>query len=156
MRERYAGVIDMSAPPTFDDVAFEVETLTWADPRDFKQAFQVLDEFIAGADADDRAKALELYDEKLKHRDEWFNDKLQQARWEYERDELGKSLGWLVKIVVYTGDEVMAETAAQEIVKFPQLKERLRGYRNQSLETYEALVAQPTIQAFVRENPIDG
>jgi len=155
MRERYAAVIDLDAPPTFEDVAFEVETLTWADPRQFGEALEVLDDFIASAGPDDRAKALELYDQKLADRDEWFQDKLQQARWEYERDELGKSLAWLIRIVIYTGDDVMAETAAQEIVKFPDLTERLRGYRSQAPERFDQLAAQPTIRAYLREHPLD-
>ena len=50
----------------------------------------------------------------------------------------------------------MAETAAQEIIRFPQLVERLRGYRTHSPERFELLVAHPTIAAFVRENPLDG
>ena len=38
----------------------------------------------------------------------------------------------------------------------PRLQERLRGYRNQSLERWEVLSAQPTIRAWLQENPLDG
>jgi hypothetical protein len=155
MRERYAGAVDLSAPPTFEDIEFEIETLTWADPRDFKQAFQILDAYIETAGGDDRANALKLYDKKLKHRDEWFEDKLQQARWEYEREDLAKSLAWLIRIILFTGDEVMAETAAQELIKFPDLVPRLRGYRRHSPEKYERLVQQPTVGRYVRDHPLD-
>ncbi len=155
MRERYAAAVDLTEPPTYADIEFEIEALTWADPRDFKQAFQILDRFIESAVDDDRAAALTLYDEKLRHRDEWFEDKMQQARWEYERDSLGVSMAWLVRIIVYTGDEVMAERAAQELIRFPKLVERLRGYRRHSPDSYEILTAQPTMAAFVRDNPLD-
>jgi len=155
MRERYAGAVDLTQPPTFEDIEFEIEALTWADPRDFKQAFQILDAYVDSAGADDRARALALYDKKLAQRDEWFEDKMQQARWEFERDKLGISLAWLIRIVIFTGDDVMAEAAAQELVKFPDLVPRLRGYRRQSPEKYELLARQPTIADYVRDNPLD-
>lgn len=155
MRERYAGVIDLNEPATYEDIEFEIEALTWADPRDFKQAFQILDGYIEGAQADDRAKALELYDRKLKHRDEWFEDKLQQARWEFERDDLPKSLAWLIRIILFTGDDVMADTAAKELVRFPDLVPRLRGYRRHSPDKYALLIKEPTVALFVRDNPLD-
>jgi len=155
MRERYAGFVDLSQPPTYEDVEFEVEALTWADPRDFKQAFGILDAYLETAEGDDRARALAFYDEKLRERDEWFEDKLQQARWEYERDSLGTSLAWLIRIILFTGDDVMAEAAASELVKFPDLVPRLRGYRNLEPEKFALLVQQPTVAAYVREHPLD-
>ena len=156
MQERYAPLCDLNARPTFEDIDYEVETLTWANPRDFKQAIAVVRAFAdEEATVDERPKALQRLDELIQQRAEWFTDRMQQARYEYDRGEVGKSVAWLVMLIVYTGDETMQAQASEQLVKFEGLTEWLRGYRASQPEKYEVLRQQPALAKYIATHDVE-
>ena len=44
---RFTTVVDMSLPPTWEDVSWKAESLTYAKPRDYQQAFAAIDAYLA-------------------------------------------------------------------------------------------------------------
>jgi hypothetical protein len=156
MQERYAALIDPAARTTFEDIAFEAESLTWANPRDYKQALDVVRRFAdEEATVDDRAKALVLLDQLTAQRAEWFSDRMQQARYEFDKGEMGKSVAWLVMLIEYTGDEGMAAQAAEQLSKFPGLTEWLRGYRSSQPVKYAMLKRQPVLAKYIADHKVE-
>ena len=154
MEQRFRGAVDLTQPPTFEDVAFKVKTLTWADPRDFKQALALLEGFAADAGPEDRAKALALFEEKKQERADWFKDKMLQARYEYERGRPGTAVEWLRRLIVYTGDEDMANQAARELVLIEDVEALLRGYKSRDEQEFAELAKNPIIAKFIKEKGI--
>jgi hypothetical protein len=154
MEERFRGVVDLTQPPTFEDIAFKVKTLTWADPRDFKQALALLDAFAADAGPEDRAQALALSEQKKEERAAWFKDKMLQARYEYERGKPGMAVEWLRRLIVFTGDEEMANQAASELVLIEDAEALLRGYKSRDEQQFAELAKNPIIAKFIKEKGI--
>jgi hypothetical protein len=156
MQERYGALYDPTSRTTYEDIAYEAETLTWANPRDYKQALEVVRRFAdEEASVDDRAKALALLDTLTAQRAEWFSDRMQQARYEYDKGQTGKSVAWLVMLIVYTGDEGMAAQAADQLVKFEGLAEWLRGYRTSQPDKYAVLRQQPALAAYIAAHKLE-
>jgi hypothetical protein len=155
MEERFRPVAALDQPPTFEDIAFEAETLTWANPRDYRTAIPLVRTFAdEEASVDDRAKALVLLDELEAARQEWFDDRMQQARWEFERGNEGQSVEWLRILIVYTGDPQMSERAATELTRFEGLEGWLAAYRRDKPEAYAELAQNPVIADYIREQGI--
>lgn len=156
MKTRYSSLYDLSARPTFEDIAYEAETLTWANPRDYKQAIALVRTFAdEEAKVDERPKALALLDELIQARAEWFTDRMLQARHEYEKGQVGQSVGWLVMMIEYTGDEAMQAQASEQLVKFDGLTEWLRGYRSKYPAKYEILRQQPAIAKYIATHDVE-
>lgn len=156
MQERYSALYDPTTRTTYEDIAYEAETLTWANPRDYKQALEIVRRFAdEEATVDDRAKALTLLDTLTAQRAEWFSDRMQQARYEYDKGQTGKSVAWLVMLIVYTGDEGMAAQAADQLVKFEGLAEWLRGYRSSQPDKYAVLRQQPALAAYIAAHKLE-
>jgi hypothetical protein len=156
MQERYNTLYDPSSRTTYEDIAYEAETLTWANPRDFKQALEIVRRFAdEEATVDDRAKALVLLDTLTTQRAEWFSDRMQQARYEYDKGEMGKSVAWLVMLIVYTGDDAMAAQASDQLLKFEGLDGWLRGYRSSSPDKYAILRQQPAIADYIAKHAVE-
>ena len=151
MRERYGRLVDLSAPPTYADVAFEVESLTWAKPRDYRQAFEVLQRFIERSEGEERQLALELYDTKAKERDEFHVDRLQQAKYDWERGNRDDAVRWLVNQIAYQGVEAHENQAAQILVQLEGLEGYLRGYQKYLPDKFEALARNPIVAAKIDE-----
>jgi hypothetical protein len=155
MEERFTPIAEPGSPPTFEDIAFEAEALTWANPRDYRTAIPLVEAFAETASPDDRARALTLVDELVAARDKWFADRLEQARWEYERGNEGQSVEWLRILIVYTGDASMSERAAEQLVLFEGLEGWLRAYRNQKPDKYAELAANPVIADYIARHDIE-
>jgi len=152
--ERFKNAIDLSKPPTFEDVAYEVETLTWSHPRNYKEAFEVARAFQANATGADAGKIAGFLKELEQKRAEWFTDRLEQARWHFDRDEKGKSIGVLLSIVRGAGDDAMADEAAERFMKFGDMESWLRGYRNSDPDGFNEIAKNRLIGAFVREHKL--
>ena len=126
---RFEPIARLDEPPTYADVAYDVETLTWAKPRDYARAFAVLGDFMKSASGTDFDQAQKLEGELSTARKEYFVDRMQQAKWHWERNEPGSSVTELVYLIVMIGDEEMADQAAAELVELPRIDEHLRGDR---------------------------
>ena len=146
-RDRFKGAVDLSAPLTFEDVAWEVEILTRAKPRDYTEALAALDELITTANDDDKKRAKILRAEVLVDRAEMHEENMVQAKrmFEYENDET-KSISRLVWGVIGTGDETMSNEAASYLLKMPNCDAFLRGYRTTQPLVFERLAEHPMLK----------
>jgi len=154
---RLAGIVDLSAPPTLADIEFEVKTLTRStDLRNYKECFAVLENFLEVCGADDRERVRQLIEHHQEEREEWFYERMQRARFEYENDRKGQAVGWLVAIIQYAGDREMEERAASDLVKFENAVPILRGYKEGKPAIYEELKRNRVIAAFIAEKGIDA
>ena len=154
---RFAGLVNLADPPDFDDVAFEVKSLTWAsDMRNYKECFALLDRFLEDCSAEDREKTLALIEEQRHQREEWFEERRQRARFEFEDGQPGRSAAWLVALIRFSGDADMENTAATDLIRFEDVEDRLRGYREQKPEVWAELLANPVIRDFVEKKDLDA
>ncbi|MFT5051104.1 MAG: hypothetical protein ACI8QZ_002512 [Chlamydiales bacterium] len=145
MQARYSRIVDLDDAPTFEDVAFEVESLTWAKPRDYKQAFEVLNSFLDGATDEDRARALVAYDELAAARQTHFEDRLAQAKYDWDKNRHSEAIMWLALLIRYSGDDQMANDAANRLVVMGEIDAYLRGYAQQQPEMWSELVKNSII-----------
>lgn len=145
---RFAGFVNLNDPPTFEDVAWEAEALTYAKPRDYTKAFEALDKFIATASAEDRTLAENLKKKMEADRKEYHEDRMLQAKYELEtnKDEAA-AVQWLVWGVIGMGDEAMSDEAATYLLKMPNCDAFLRGYRSKQPLVFERLEQYPKIKA---------
>jgi hypothetical protein len=146
---RFAGLVNLADPPDFEDIAFEVESLTWAaDMRNYKECFALLDRFLEDCSGEDREKTLALIDEQRTQRAEWFEERRQRARFEFDDGQPGRSAAWLVALIRYSGDTAMEDKAATDLVRFEGIEARLRGYRDQKPDVWAELLANSVIREF--------
>jgi hypothetical protein len=126
---RFQGLVDLSFPPSFDDVAFEVRMLTYkANPPDYRKAFQSLDDFARSASVADKPKVDALIAATRQERDAWHADRLEQSRFEHERGQVAQAVDWLVQIAIWSGDESMQSDAVARLLAYPDVDDRLRSY----------------------------
>ena len=149
---RFQGYVNLSDPPTFKDIEYEIETMTWAKPRDYRTAFQVLADFEENGPSNQQDLALALREEMSQARQEYFVDRMEQAAWLWEREERGQAVEWLVQLIIKVGDDAMETEAAQEMIALPGIVDLLRAYRRDRPETFEALVEQDLVRDLAREN----
>ncbi len=157
MRDRWRPVAELSEPPTYDDMEFEVKTMTWAMPRDYKTAFGLIDAFIATASGSDKTRAEALRAKHEGERREYFIDRLQQAKHEYGQDSAqtkASAVRWLTELVTKIGDPEMADEAAGIMVAIPGIEGPLQGYYNYERETFDALMENDIVRRFVQEKGV--
>lgn len=146
-QERFEPIAALDQPATFADVSFDIETLTWAKPRAYGKAFALLDEFDQRASGPDREAAKELRAKLVTERQDYFTDRMLQAKYYWEKDEPSKSVGELVQLIVYIGDEDMANQAASEMLELPRIDEHLLGYKNHYPDRWNELLQNPLVRA---------
>ena len=151
---RFTSAIDLSKPPTFEDIQFEVESLTWSFPRNYAEAFAVSRAFLASAQGEDVAKATAFIAELESKRTAWFKDRLEEARFLFDGKEFGKSIGVLLSIIRYAGDERMQDDAAQRLMNYQGIEEWLRGYRTADPEGFEAVCNNRVVAAYLKEHKL--
>jgi len=157
MKERWRQTAALNEPASYEDVAFEVKTMTWSMPRDYKTAFALLDGFISGATGSDRAMAQALRTEHEGERREYFQDRLLQAKHEYGHEssqQKSSAVRWLTELVTKIGDDDMANQAASYLVKIPGVDGPIRGFYNSERHTYDALMENPIVRRYVEENDV--
>lgn len=165
-KERYGPMVDLTKPGSYADIEFEVKSMTWDNPRNYREAFLVLNRWLEVAGGDERGKGLALLDKLIKERDEWFEDRLQEAAHQYKKGQLGQSIQWLCVLITFSGDEAMGDRAAEALIKFHgsdaptggtvDLRAQLRGYRKELPDYWKVMEANRALAAWMRENPIDG
>jgi len=147
---RFKEICDLSKPATFIDMAYEVKTMTWAMPRDYKGAFTVVEKHLI-ANPGDSAHCNGLLATMRTEQAEYFEDRMLQAKYHWEKNEGGQAVEWLVQLVIKLQDQEMAEDAADELVRLPGIEGWLNGYKEDRPEKYAALIEHPTISAKARE-----
>jgi hypothetical protein len=153
---RFRGAVDLTAPPTWEELEWEVDYIVTQPVRDYAKAFELVDDFLGRASGMELTDARKLRDELVEGRRLYHEDKLNQARYEYERDDVSKSVWWLVNLIVFIGDDAMAEEAASYLIRIPDLELHVPGYENTYPERYRKLLAHPTVRAHARELGIIG
>jgi len=145
---RFAGFVSLSDAPTFEDVAWEAEALTYAKPRDYKMAFDALDSFMATASGDDKTLAANLKKTMEADRKEYHEDRMLQAEYELkENTDEAAAVQWLVWGVIGMGDQDMSDEAAKYLLNMPSVDAYLRGYRTKQPLVFERLKTYPMIKA---------
>ena len=144
---RFAGFVDLSSPPTWEDVQWEIFYLTGGAPRNYAASFAMLDEYEERASPQERAELQELREKLVAEREEYHTDKIYQAEYEYnEKDNPNKAVWWLLHAVIWIGDEEKANEAAEFLVKIPNLEAHLRGYERDYPERYAAVLEHPLVR----------
>jgi hypothetical protein len=151
MDRRYSKIVDLSVPPSYEDIEFEVESLTWAKPRYYNEAFRVLQVFIDRSEGTERDKALALVDTKERERDEHHTELLLQAKYDWNKGKQGDSVAWLVSLVLYIADEDKENEAASILVQLDGIEGWLRGYQNQQPEKFALLSENRIIASKLKE-----
>ena len=145
---RFAGFVSLADAPSFADVAWEAEALTYAKPRDYTQAFEAIDRFVRTASPDDKTLAGNLKKKMEADRSEYHIDRMLQAKFELEENQdEAAAMHWLVWGVVGMGDQAMSDEAADYLVKMPNADAYLRGYRTNQPLVFERLSQYPKLKA---------
>ncbi|HTF90679.1 MAG TPA: FHA domain-containing protein [Planctomycetota bacterium] len=155
--ERFKDAVDLTQPPSFDDIQFEVESLTWSHPRNYKEAFAAAKAFQATATGPDVEKVAGFLHELEGKRADWFKDRLEQARWHFDRKEEGLSIGVLLSIIRGAGDEAMADNAAERLLAYGNAEKMaswLRGYRTNDPDGFAEVSKNRVIAAFLKTNKL--
>jgi len=147
---RYKEICDLSEPATFTDMAYEVKTMTWAMPRDYKGAFQVVEKHLI-ANPGDAAHCNELLATMRTEQAEHFDDRIQQFKYLWDKGEKGQAVEELVQLIIKLEDVQMVQKAADEFVLIPGIDGWLKGYEQDRPEKYKVLIEHHTIAAKVRE-----
>jgi hypothetical protein len=139
--ERFKGYVDMTAPPDWPDVEWEVRDLVDGMPRNYVAAFALLDELATRVEGEERQKVQNRRNELAKGLPEYAQDRLFEARHQFEKKEdTSKAIWWLVHSVAWLGDEELENEAARFLVKMPDLPSHLLGYKESYPERYAAVV----------------
>lgn len=132
---RYAKLADMNSPAQYADIDWEVTRLTAAKPRDYETVFELIDAYSASASGSDATKVSELRAAQIIGRDEYFLDRLQQARFHWEKKEYGQAVEWLVQVIIQIGDQAMEDQAAESFLKM--VDDQGRPLSDRYLSTYK-------------------
>ena len=147
---RFKEICDLSEPANFTDLAYEVETMTWAKPRNFIGAFALINRHLA-ANPGDEPQVKELIAAKQTLQSEQFEEMMLQAKYEWGKGEKGQAVAGLVQVITLFEDASMATQAAEEFVRLPGIDEWLRGYKKDRAEKYAELIRHPVIAGEVRK-----
>jgi len=148
---RFKGVVDLAAPPTWDEVAWEITCIRVQHVREYSVAYALLDDFERNASRDELLEAADLRREMDEERRAYFQDRIYQAEYEYNKKENpDQAVWWLLNLTVYIGDEEMANAAAEFLVQVPNLEEHLDDYKRKYPERYALVLRHPLIGAKAR------
>ena len=145
---RFKEICDLSTPATFTDIAYEVKTMTWAFPRDYKGAFAIIEKHIID-NPGDAPNCNELLATMRAEQQEFFVDRKLQVKYEWERDQKGQAVEILIQLILTLGDEGMVQEAADELVGLPGIDEWFKGYKQDRPGQFANLRKHPTVAAKV-------
>lgn len=164
-KDRYAGMVDLTKAATYEDTEFEIKALTWSNPRNYREAFGIVNRWLETATTDERGKGLALLDKMIKERDEWFEDRMLEARHQLNKGQIGQAIQWLAILIAFSGDTAMADKAAAELIKFDgyegpgnvvvHLDRELRGYRRTLPDYWKQMESNRVLAEWMKEHPID-
>jgi hypothetical protein len=149
---RFAGYVDMNAPLSLADVQWQVKDLTDGMPRNYAAAFALVDEFLTRATGSDREAAQALWDELAQARPEYAEDRLFEARHQFEKkNDPSKAVWWLVHNVAWLGDEALANESARFLLRMPDVEGHLRAYARDYPDKYEAEMRNEIVAGWARD-----
>lgn len=158
---RFKGAVDMSLPPTYDDVHWEVKHLATGKPRDYRTAFELIDKYLARADADRKGELEELRAQYVGEREAHQVDRLQQAKHEVRKNkDYVQSIKELVNLIAYQGDTAFENEAAEILLgmeKVPQvdLKGTLLTYKQRQPEKFALLFKNSMMKSYADRVGLD-
>lgn len=147
--QRFRGAVNLSEPPTFADVDWEVQFILGVTPKMYEPALELVDEFLArsGVDDLDREAMQNLRREIEEERVEQFDEALKWAKHEYEvKENEMKAVHWLVFAAAYMEDPAMEDEAAELLLAMPNLKGHLEAYQREKPEVFEDLLENSLVR----------
>lgn len=151
---RFRGRIDITRPATFEEIAYEIDTLTWAWPQRYGVAFEKLQPYLDGEDAE---AARELEVSLTNDRQEKFIDRMQQAKFEWTNEEKGnkgRAAEILRAIIVNYGDEAMVEQAASEMIRLPGLKPLMEAWKRDKPMLFDEMMENAALRGYCKREGI--
>jgi len=151
--ERFKGYVDMSAPPDWPDVEWEVRDLVDGMPRDYRTALALLDELLPRVEGEERVKVQNRRNELVQDRPAYAQDRLFQARHEFDKkQDTSKAVWWLVHSVAWLGDEALEDEAARVLVKMPDLPSHLLGYQSKYPDRFALVMRNSVVADWAERN----
>ncbi len=145
----FKEICDLSTPATFTDIAYEVKTMTWAFPRDYKGAFALIEKHLI-ANPGDAAHCNELMATMRTEQEEFFIDRKQQVKYEWQKNNKGQAVEILVQLIITLEDQDMAQEAADQLVDLPGIDTWFKGYKEDRPKQFSTLRQHPTVSAKVQ------
>ena len=116
-------------------------------------ALALLDELLSRVEGEERAKVQNRRNELVKERPEYAQDRLFQARHEFEKkQDTSKAVWWLVHSVAWLGDEALEDEAARVLVKMPDLASHLLGYKAKYPDRYALVMKNSVVADWAERN----
>ena len=141
--QRFRGAVNLSAPPTFDDIDWEIGFSLRLTPRVYEPAIDMLEDYLKRTDTPelDREAAQTRLAEIFEERPEQFLEAKKWAKHEYEvKRDNQKAVHWLVFAAAYMGDDAMEDEAARLLLEMPDLKQHLEAYQRDRPDVFAALM----------------
>lgn len=149
---RFRGHVDLSRPGTWEDLEWALFFWVEQPTRNYAEAFERLDAFIARADGEGLVAATEKRTALLAEREAYHKEKMEEARREYEENDNGsQAVWWLLHGVIWMGDEEMADQAARTLARIPDAVNHLLGYRSQHPDRLEQALKHPRLADLAEE-----
>ena len=150
---RQRGAVDLDAPPTWEDVAWEVRMMGLSKPRNYVEAFRVLESMYGKLDSSNEELELEARILKLEEeRAEYHLERLRRAEDEYKKHgDAGKAVWWLVHDIIWIDDEGMADESAGILVKMPNVEGHLRGYKEKYPDRLDLVLRNGVVNAWAQK-----
>jgi len=155
MEARFSSAVDVSAPPSLDDIVWEIKYIDSGENRNFKHAFALIDDVstrVSGA-AKDSLERLRL--RTIAARDEHFKGRMDKVHDVVTHfDSVVKPVGWMLHLVLWCGDEGLADKAAHKLISLEGADACLRGYEFTYPDLYREILAHPVVGEYAREKHI--
>jgi hypothetical protein len=155
-RSRFAKIAEMDSPAEYADLEWEVGRRTAAKPRDYALVFRLIDQFLLESEGDQRAAGQALYQDQIAGREEYFLDRMQESRYQWEKQQYGKAVEWLVQVILKIGDEAMEDQAIDFFLKMqtvdgaPLSDRYLASYKSNRPEQFEILMEHERLREAAR------
>jgi hypothetical protein len=150
MLQRYKPMAQLDQPPTLEDTRFEVKMLTQARPRQYEAAFAVIEEFLAASSGTPRDEGLALKSQLTTEQREFFETELKEAALDAEpgeKQDLSKSFDRLVMLVLSITEQEYVNDAADRMLRFPDVDERLKSYKVYRRRDFDRLLQHPALRS---------
>lgn len=161
--DRVTPVAELGSPTTFDDVDREVWGEIAPSPKDFTEAFRVIDAFVsATSDPDEKAKAETLRAETLTAEKEFFDQKLADAAVVYDKqtypDKYDPRTAFHDMVIAVTSvhtPEMRADAARRMLGISEITPEYIEGYKRDRPDRWASMMTEPSLKAYAKQHGLD-